>query len=67
MEAEKSGKIKLTVELEMNEPLMELIKTDVEAVAKMVAEGMGTWRERMGQGGGMGGHGMGMMMHHGKE
>jgi hypothetical protein len=66
METEKSGKIKLTVELEMNEPLMELIKTDVEAVAKMVAEGMGTWREKMGQGG-MGGHGMGMMMHHGKE
>ncbi len=65
MEAEKSGKIKLTVELEMNEPLMELIKTDVEAVAKMVTEGMGTWREKMGQSG-MGGHGMGMM-HHGKE
>jgi hypothetical protein len=66
MEAEKSGKIKLTVELEMNEPLMDLIKTDVEAVAKMVAEGMSIWRDRMGQGG-MGGHGMGMTMHHGKE
>jgi hypothetical protein len=65
MEAEKSGKVKLTVELELNQALMELVKTDVEAMSKMVAEGMGMWREKMGQGG-KGGHGMGMM-HHGQE
>jgi hypothetical protein len=66
METEKSGKIKLTVELEVNQPLMELIKTDVESMAQLAAQGISAWRDRMGQGG-KGGHGMGMIMHHGQE
>jgi hypothetical protein len=65
MEAEKSGKVKLTIELEINQPVMELIKTDVEMMSKTIPELIQNWREFM-----MvkrkEGHGMGMM-HHGQE
>ncbi len=63
MEAEKNGKLKVTVELELNQALMELIKTNVEVMSEMAAQGMPFWRGKMGSGG----HGMGMMMHHGQE
>jgi hypothetical protein len=66
METEKNGKVKLTVELELNQPLMELIKANVEATSQMVAQGVSAWRENMGAKGKQG-HGMGMMMHHGQE
>lgn len=66
MEAEKGGKLKVSVELELNPPLMDLIKTNVDAMSQIIANGMPYWRERMGQGG-KGGHGMGMMTHHGTE
>ncbi len=62
MEAEKSGKVKITVELEVNEALMELIKQNVENMSEMMSKGMANWRHGMGSG--MMGHGM---MHHGKE
>lgn len=66
MEADKSGKIKCTFELEINEAAMELIKKSSEMWSEMVTQGMQAWRENMGQRGRMG-HGMGMMMHHGQE
>lgn len=66
MAEEKSGKIKLTVQLEVNQPLMDLIKVDVEMMANMAAQGMETWRSRM-QDRGKQGHGLGMFMHHGEE
>ena len=66
MEAEKSGKVKLTVELELNQALLELIKANVDSWSQAAAQGMNMWRDRMGRGG-KGGHGMGMMMHHGEE
>jgi hypothetical protein len=69
MEAEdKSGKVKLTVEMEINPALMELIKENMSHMMDMASQ----WRPGMGQGGkgkmGEGGHGMGMgMTHHGQE
>jgi hypothetical protein len=66
MEAEKSGKVKLTIELEINQAAMELIKTDVEMMSKTIPELIQNWREVMMARGK--GHGMGMgMMHHGQE
>ncbi len=60
--AEKSGKVKLTVEFEINEPAMDLIKMNMENMSKIIPELMQNWRE------GMKGKGMGMgMMHHGQE
>ena len=69
MEAtDKSGKVKLTFELEINQPAMELIKQNMDMMSDAIAQGMQTWRENMGQRGKQGqGHGMGMMMHHGQE
>lgn len=63
---DKSGKLKLTVELEVNPALMDLVKENMENMMNMASQ----WRPNMGQGGkgkmGEGGHGMGMM-HHGQE
>jgi hypothetical protein len=66
METEKSGKIKLTFELEINQPAMELIKEDVILMAEMAAQGLDAMRERM-QLMRKQGRGMGMMMHHSQE
>ncbi len=66
MEAtEKSGKMKLTVELEVNPALMDLVKENMANMMDMAAQ----WRANMGQGKGKMGEGhMGMgMMHHGQE
>ncbi len=65
MEAtDKSGRVKLTVELEVNPALMDLVKENMANMMEMASQ----WRANMGQGKGkMGeGHGMGMM-HHGQE
>jgi hypothetical protein len=63
---DKSGKVKLTMELEINEAAMSLIKENMANMMDMASQ----WRQNMGQGGkgkmGEGGHGMGMM-HHGQE
>jgi hypothetical protein len=61
MEAtDKSGKLKLTVELEVNPALMELAKENMANMMEMASK----WQANMGQGGK--GH-MGNMMHHGQE
>ncbi len=68
MEAtDKSGKIKLTVELEINQPAMELIRSNMEMMSQVMPQLVQNWREGMKGKGGQGGHGMGMMMHHGQE
>ncbi len=69
MEAvDKSGKVKLTVEMEINPALMDLIKENMSNMMEMASQ----WRQNMGPGGkgkmGEGNpHGMGTMMHHGQE
>ncbi len=69
MEADKNGKVKLTFELEINQPAMELIKQNVEMMSEIVGQAADNWREEMARRrkeGRMQGHGMGMM-HHGQE
>ncbi len=67
MEAtDKSGKIKLTMELEINQAAMELLKENMSNMMDMASQ-MG-WRPSQGGQGkqGEGHHAMGMM-HHGQE
>jgi hypothetical protein len=67
MEAEKSGKVKLTFELEINQAAMELIKMDTEMMGNVIPGLIQNWREGMTVKR-KEGHGMGMgMMHHGQE
>jgi chemotaxis regulatin CheY-phosphate phosphatase CheZ len=66
VEAEKSGKVKITFEVEINQPAMELIKENLEVMQQMWPQWMKMWMENMGAKG-KGGHGMGMLMHHGQE
>ena len=61
---DKSGKVKLTVELEINQPAMELIRGNVEMMSQVMPQLVQNLREGMK---GKGGHGMGMMMHHSQE
>lgn len=64
---DKSGKIKLTVELEINPATMELIKDNMENMMNMASQwrpNMGGGKGKMGQGEGHAGMGM---MHHGAE
>jgi hypothetical protein len=66
-DADKSGKLKLTVELEVNPALMGLAKENMANMMEVASQ----WSKNMGQGDkgkmgqGEGHHGMGM--HHGAE
>ncbi len=63
---DKSGRVKLTMEVEINPALMDLIKEKMDSMMEMAskwAPQMGG-KGKMGEGGGP--HGMGMM-HHGQE
>ena len=64
---DKSGKAKLSVELEINQPLMELIRGNMEMMGQVMPQLVQNWREAMKGKGGQGSHGMGMIMHHGQE
>ena len=67
MEAtDKSGKVKFTFEMELNQPVMELIRQDIDMAMDLAAQGADIWRKNMGER--RKGMGMGMgMMHHGQE
>lgn len=60
----KSGKVTLTVDLEINQAAMELIKENMEHMVNMASQ-MG-WRpgQRKGKMSEGGGHDMDTMMHH---
>lgn len=63
MEAtDKSGKVKMTFELEINQPAMELIRQDIDMMMDLAAQGADIWRKNMGDKRKQG-HGMGMMTH----
>jgi len=66
METEKSGKVKLTFELEINQPAMDLIKTNMETMSEVIPGLMQNWRESMAKNR-KEGHGSMGMMHHGQE
>jgi hypothetical protein len=64
MEAtEKSGKVKVTFEMELNQPIMELVRQDIDMMMDLASQGADIWRKNMGE---RRKHGMGMMMHHGQ-
>jgi hypothetical protein len=64
MEAEKSGKVKITFEVEINQAAMELIRANMEMMNQTLPQLIQNWREGMGSRG----KGMGWgMMHHGQE
>jgi hypothetical protein len=66
----KNGKVKVTFELEINEPAMELIKQNMDMMSEVMAQGMKAWqenRDKMGKSSGYGPMGHHGMMHHGQE
>ena len=66
MVEEKSGKVKFSFEMELNQPVMELVRQDIDMMMDLAAQGTDIWRKNMGERR-MKGHGMGMMMSHGQE
>jgi hypothetical protein len=60
--ADRSGKMKLTVELEVNPALMDLAKENMANMMEMAQQ----WGKNMGQGRGKMGEGGPGMMHHGQ-
>ena len=48
MEAtDKSGKVKFTFEMELNQPIMELVRQDIDMMMDLVAQGADIWRKNM--------------------
>jgi hypothetical protein len=62
--ADKGGKLKLTIELEINPALMDLAKENMANMMDVASQ----WNKNMGQGGkGKMGEGHSGMMHQGQE
>jgi hypothetical protein len=62
--AEKAGKVKFTFEMELNKPVMDLVRQDIDMMMDLASQGADIWRKNMGERR----KGMGMgMMHHGQE
>jgi len=71
---DKSGKIKFTFEMDINPPMMQLIKEDVDIMTDLMAQGLAEARKQMQEqrnkpkgpmAWGQGGHGGMGTMHHG--
>jgi hypothetical protein len=62
---DKSGKVKFTFEMELNQPVMELIRQDIDMMMDLAAQGADIMRKNVGERRKQGG--MGIMMHHGQE
>jgi hypothetical protein len=62
---EKSGKVKFTFEMELNQPIMELVRQDIDVMMDLASQGADIWRKNMGERRKQGG--MSIMMHHGQE
>ena len=61
---DKSGKVKFTFEMELNQQVMELIRQDIDMMMDLASQGVGIWRKNMGmRRRGIGG----MIMHHDRE
>jgi hypothetical protein len=65
MEAiEKSGKVKLTFEMELNKSVMDLVRQDIDMMMDLASQGVDIWRKNMGE---RRKHGHGLAMMHGQE
>ena len=67
---DKSGKVKFTFEVEINQPAMDMIKQNIDMTSELLSQAVDNWREEMArrrkEGKGMGmGMGHGMLMHGG--
>ena len=50
MEAtDKSGKVKFTFEMELNQPIMELVRQDIDMMMDLAAQGADIMRKNMGE------------------
>jgi hypothetical protein len=58
---DKSGKVKFTFEMELNQPIMELVRQDIDMMMNLAAQGVDIMRKNMSER--RKDHGMGMMMH----
>jgi len=58
---DKSGKVKFTFEMELNQPIMELVRQDIDMMMDLAAQGADIMRKNMGER--RKGHGIGMMIH----
>jgi hypothetical protein len=59
--ANKSGKVKFTFEMELNQPILELVRQDIDMMMDLASQGADIMRKNMGER--KKGRGMGMMMH----
>jgi DNA-binding protein YbaB len=69
---DKNGKIKFTFEMDINPPMMQLIREDIDIMTDLMAQGAAAARKQMQQRNqkgpmawGQGGHGGTGYMHHG--
>ena len=58
---DKIGKVKVTFEMELNQPIMELVRQDIDIMMDLAAQGADIMRKNMGER--RKGHGIGMMIH----
>ena len=58
---EKSGKVKFTFEMELNQPVLQLVRQDIDMMMDLAAQGADIMRKNIGER--RKGHGMGMRMH----
>jgi hypothetical protein len=58
---DKSGKLKFSFEMELNQPIMELVRQDIDMMMDLATQGVDIMRKNMGER--KKGHGMGMMIH----
>ncbi|HLN89828.1 MAG TPA: hypothetical protein VK253_07155 [Candidatus Binatia bacterium] len=67
MAEEKAGKVKFTFEMEINPPVLDLIRQDIDMMMDLAAQATDIWRRDMSERRRRG-YGLGMgMMHHGGE
>jgi hypothetical protein len=58
---DKSDKVKFTFEMESNQPIMELVRQDIDMIMDLAAQGADIMRKNIGER--RKGRGMGIMMH----
>jgi hypothetical protein len=58
---EKSGKVKFTFEIELNQPILELVRQYIDMMMNLAAQGADIMRKNIGER--RKGHGMGRMIH----
>jgi len=67
MAEEKAGKVKFTFEMEINPPVLDLIRQDIDMMMDLAAQATDIWRRDMSERRRRSyGLGMGVLHHHGE-